>query len=503
MGFLEKRLDNIWELLWRPAVIAALSFIILLGFFLQSNGADPDLFARLAVGRLIELYNGVVVKDPFAFTPRLPVWIDHEWLAGHVFYQVLQLAGPLGLFIFKCVLVLMSLLWLARACSVQGGRSRVHPVAFLVISFSCMYLWSSTVRSQIFTYLFLPYSLFAFSVHEKEGRWAPLLLIVFLMPVWSNTHGGFVVGLGLFGLYVLSLFVQGNKGWKVAALIFLLALATTCITPYGAETYWRYILHAVTMKRGGIIEWNVLVPWSLSAVIPNLLVLLLVAGWFRLPHTAGPTGICLTLAAAIYGYRHLRLIGIFFMVALVYGTPLLLSLSEKFPVKYSGLLRRSTVIALPILLIIHGTVLYSSFDKKAVAVNSYPVAVTDWLWDNAAPGNILVDFNNGSFVLWRLHPRFLISIDGRYEEVYPPETVGLAAAAITPGSKNFARSLTKINPDYIILPSLDELYLRQYNSHGYCRMLSSNGFSLLARKGSCRRGVKTMPVASNVWEPRF
>ena len=56
----------------------ALFFLLL---FMQ-QGADPDLFARVAMGRLIHTSMSIPMQDPFAYTPVKDIWIDHEWLSG-------------------------------------------------------------------------------------------------------------------------------------------------------------------------------------------------------------------------------------------------------------------------------------------------------------------------------------------------------------------------------------------------------------------------------------
>ena len=111
----ERLADKLSEALYRPRWYAASAAIFLLWLLSSSIGADPDLFARVAAGRLFASTGSVPLHDPFAFTPKLPMWVDHEWLSGLVFYAVSRHGGDLGLFLFKIVFACLSLFVLFSA----------------------------------------------------------------------------------------------------------------------------------------------------------------------------------------------------------------------------------------------------------------------------------------------------------------------------------------------------------------------------------------------------
>ena len=70
---------------------------------------------------------------------------------------------------------------------------------------------------------------------------------------------------------------------------------------------------------------------------------------------------------------------------------------------------------------------------------------------------MLNSFNEGSYLLWKGYPDLLISIDGRYEEVYPEETFAKNAAIYSPNASNRAQLVSAWAPDYILAPN-DNLY---------------------------------------------
>ena len=54
----------------------------------------------------------------------------------------------------------------------------------------------------------------------------------------------------------------------------------------------------------------------------------------------------------------------------------------------------------------------------------YPAGAVRYLEENRFEGNLMVPFSVGAFVSWKLHPRVLISFDGRFEVAYPPSAAG-------------------------------------------------------------------------------
>jgi hypothetical protein len=60
-----------------------------LGLGLSAGNHGGQNASRLGIAALfVEKFGAVPLKDPFAFTPKLPAWIDHEWLSGVIYYQI-------------------------------------------------------------------------------------------------------------------------------------------------------------------------------------------------------------------------------------------------------------------------------------------------------------------------------------------------------------------------------------------------------------------------------
>jgi len=504
-----------------PAIFALLGTLLLALSLAETPNADPDLFARVAVGRLIVESGSVPIYDPFAFTPKLERWIDHEWLAGLFFYHLTQLGSDRALMFAALAFIFLTAWFLALAqVSWQGTKnhaSRLSPVWLLLALLDSRYLWSSIIRAQVFTYLFLALWLWIFARVLRGGsRWMLVLLPVTMVP-WANAHGGFVVGLGLLaavtGTFLVRAVLQGGVGHGVARstpwiVTLLLAFIATGINPYGLVNYWEYILHATSMERTSITEWAPLAVFSHKALVTNVFIILILIGIFKQRRSVDPISCVLLVLSAYQAYRHERLGAIFLFIAATFGVPIMASGCEALISKLGTLrvpIARAAAIAavgaIPILTIIIAIRLISPF---SLSYTGYPVRALEWLWKSCATANepkrLLVDFNNGSFALWRLYPKFLISIDGRYEEVYPDSTLALVTDALNLSSSTQSHSLLQVAPDTILHRADSEL--SPLANQGWIERYRDSQYVILAQSADCESNASNV-ITESIWHPRF
>ena len=106
----EKFADHIRGIVNSWAFTVIVLPVVLVWKLLINNPADPDIFARVAMGRLVLRDGAVPTIDPFAFTQKNPTWIDQEWLSGGTFYLATAVAGAFGLTLLKLVFAVGSTL---------------------------------------------------------------------------------------------------------------------------------------------------------------------------------------------------------------------------------------------------------------------------------------------------------------------------------------------------------------------------------------------------------
>jgi hypothetical protein len=159
-----------------------------------------------------------------------------------------------------------------------------------------------------------------------RGR-APFFLLLPLMALWANLHGGFVLGLALIGAIGLESLWCAAPARRLAlamrwAAFGLGALAASCCTPYGVDT----LLGAARILSLGksfsvIAEWR---PADFSSFSPfaGALLGLLGLGLMR-GLTLSPPRVLLILGATWMALAHVRSIETFgVLVPLVLAPPL-------------------------------------------------------------------------------------------------------------------------------------------------------------------------------------
>ncbi len=409
------------------SAIAAYAYFL----FAAWPAIDPDLFARLAVGRLVLQHGGVPLVDTFAWTETLPRWIDHEWLSGVLFFLLFGWGGERLLFLFKIAVAAGTALALRGCAVIQRANSGFCFVFLGLILFASSFLWFGTVRCQIFTYLLLAFYYYAIVRHRLDGSKSWLIIAAVAQPFWANLHGGFTLGLIALGIYACVRALQRCDRSLVPLACVAVAAAGTLINPYGVE-YWRFVFAALAKPRPAIAEWSAVPLLSVQAILPALCVIGVLGhalsddqrkrGVGRFFHES-----YLLLAFTAYcSFRHARLLPLVLFTTYAFFPVLIEDAGARVKkgLEYLMLDRICSVGSLFVLGISVVSLL------RFIAVPSlyrpdyspYPVTAIDWALKNLPPGRILNSFNEGSYILWSAHPHLRISIDGRYEETYPEQT---------------------------------------------------------------------------------
>ncbi len=472
--------------------------------------ADLDLFARVAVGRLIRLHGSVPLQDPFAYTPTKPTWYDHEWLSGLIFYAVSRLGGDLALFLFNIALAFSTMMVL-HAAQRPLVRERAHAAVWLALCvMPSTSAWLSMVRSQSFTLLSLALFLLAMIRYRIYGDTKVLAALPLVMVVWVNAHGGFVVGLGCLAVFAACVAVQKTRRVRPVLVCLLLCAAATLINPYG-PAFLRFVFEAVTKDRHTISEWRPLDLFSGEGFLLAIVLTILIIGVWKDRDAVPAEGKLLLLLSLPFGIKHQRLIVLFYLIASVFGLGAFSAFAhafrKMFPLRYLAW-RRAVAVAM-MAGVVAGAMgaagLLVQGRRFSLRYTNTPVAAMEWLRRHREGGKLLVHFNEGSYALWRGYPRFTVSVDGRYEEVYPDSTVEASMGAYRASDPRQRTFLQQVLPDYILVcsmsaPGLDE--------HAF-----GDGWSMIYRDRQCRilstspnsdGQIGTTPQhVSDVWEPVF
>lgn len=497
--------DRFVNLVSRPGIFALIVALLCGTMSMAFRVPDPDLFARVAVGNLVQAHGGIPYQDPFAFTPLKPRWFDHEWLSGVIFFHLVMWGGEWSLVLVKIAACALTAALTAGAGRLAAERAR-PPFGWWLCSFYLtVSVWLSTVRSHIFTYLFLALLILIFEGYRRRKCKAPLWLVPVIFAIWVNCHGGFVTGLGYLGVMTLGMWVSDRQRAPVPSIVLGLSVAACFVNPYGAS-YLIFVWEAVSMDRPYVTEWY---PPSITegAYYPFFLVLgLLCAAALRGYRMVPVGGLIMLALAAFFGLQHARLVPLFGLFALVYGWPMVEVLVARSSERVRDLGRASERLVASLLVIVGVPLTVLAVARPIERTTEffdyalYPRQALDWLWATGESGRLLIDFDRGSFAIWRLYPRFQISLDGRYEELYPNSTIELVVAALDPGHPDHAAAFQVVAPTEVLVDRGHRGYEEpQLFGAGWAVRYRDERFAIVSS-----RPLFASPVPSfAMWEPRY
>lgn len=198
---------------------------------------DADTLWQIKIGQWILEHRALPTTDIYSFTRAGEPWISSSWLSQVLFALVYEPSNWSG------VVILTSLaIGATAAIFVHLLEPYLEPArAFLLVTpLLFMSMGHFLARPHM---LALPVMV-AFVgglLAAADRRTAPSWLLLPLMALWANLHGGFVMGLALIGAIGLDALASADRKDRFAlaarwAVFGLAALAAACCTPYGWNT---------------------------------------------------------------------------------------------------------------------------------------------------------------------------------------------------------------------------------------------------------------------------
>ncbi len=261
----------------------------LLGFILAFKQiSDLDIWWHLSAGRWM-LENGEVVRqDPFSFTARGEPWTSITWGYEVLIYLLYQVGGPVAVTAGHAIAAAGAMIfswWTFLRLSPTRAQSEKVLGAAIFLAGIFLVEWRWNHRPEMFTHLFGAAMLFIF-LEERRAPTRLIWLIPVIQVLWVNTHGLFIFGPIVAGLFLgARLLEQPNRKEEHIRLLAVFALtAIACfLNPRGAHGaffplhlfkilnhvfYQRTIPEATNPLRDavwGFDTWG-FVLWTLSAL---------------------------------------------------------------------------------------------------------------------------------------------------------------------------------------------------------------------------------------------
>jgi hypothetical protein len=232
------------------AFVAVLFWLFFFGHGATALLGDGDTGWHIRTGEWVLEHGSFPRQDLFSFSMQGRQWFAWEWLSDVLFALVHNAWGLAGLVLLAGVVIAATAALLLRYMLWQGANLLVAIVAMLAVCSASMLHWLA--RPHMFTWGFLLLTVWLLEADRRQ-RGRRVWLLVPLVALWVNTHGGFMVLLITVGVYAAgsgaeqlwAAWDRRREGpWlrlppammRYAAL-FALCAAATLINPYGWELH--------------------------------------------------------------------------------------------------------------------------------------------------------------------------------------------------------------------------------------------------------------------------
>lgn len=392
---------------------------------IAKNTVDLDVFHQMALIRESIVLGHIPTVDLFAYTPTIPYSVHHEWGAGVIVYAIGSWFGGAGLLLLKYLLAAI-LAWLCIVIA-RSRNSDFLPVFAILAPVGILFVGHafSPVRAHLYTLIFVACLLY-FLERDRHGdrRWIAFWLL--LSVLWANLHAGFMVGVVMMGAHCFEQLLRRER-WLHLALIAAANLLLVAVNPYGTN-YYPYLWRGLAISRRAIAEWGPI--WQPFPSFESVVLLLSLSLIFYAARTIGlraMPGIAILCVTAAGGALHHRMIPFYAIAWTCYAPGYILA--TPFGVRLKALFDRPPLIHQAVWVLVSVFFLNVTITSRpwnlavpgdgAVDEVVYPTGAVEYLSNLRFKGNVMVPFEYGAYVSWKMYPSVLVSIDSRYEAAYP------------------------------------------------------------------------------------
>jgi hypothetical protein len=400
-------------------------------YFFSFITADPDLWGHIMFGKEILTSKAIPRFDMYSYTAFGAEWINHEWLSEVLMWQTFNLLGSPGLLVGKLIIGLITV----SAISIISYNRKTHFLIYGLVFVISVFIISPgfMTRPQLATFLFT--SLLFLVIHfYLEKRVNILWTLPFIMILWANSHGGFIIGAGILLIVValeyMSCFIKNRDSSHLRGLILwvLITEVSILINPYGFNLL-VFLYKTLTLSRS-ISEWEAISLFDVSYLRLKIFSICLILSFFinKNKNRYWEVGIIIiAMSFAFLHQRHTPILAIVaapFLAEKISGIVEALRINEKIVSVFPQVVLS---IAVSFIIGYQLSITINRYIKAEFNIfvdpNIYPVSAIKFLKVNSIKGNLLVPFEWGEYAIWKLYPDNKVSIDGRFDTIYPEEVI--------------------------------------------------------------------------------
>jgi hypothetical protein len=409
---------------------------------------DPDFWWHLATGKWIVEHGRLPDQDPFSFatlqkdpyTPinRVKLILTQYWLAQILLYKIYSLYGFAGVSVMRAMILTLTVAILFPLLRLY----RVSTTIILPLIIVSAYLLKPFAgeRPQLFSFLFAGIVIYLMEkmsrplMSDKDSRSSRLkiyhLLLLLCMPLWANLHGGFIYGIVVIAIYLvshwLSLFIRKRRLETVDIRPYVKFTTTTSLavllTLLNPNTYYSLINHFRYKPFIYLMYVQEFTPtfklFHTNKGYFAMLVLLTLLIFVELVRTRriNISHLLLFIFNAFISLLAVRFVPLFlvsgsFLIGVYLNKLIKLKIFEK----NKGLEAIATLLICMCIIgagFLTGRVSVDKLYLTGVEYTLYPYAAADFL-KTLPPRRIFNPYTWGGYLIWRLYPQYKVFIDGR------------------------------------------------------------------------------------------
>jgi hypothetical protein len=484
-------------------LVCFLGFVGLVGFLGKNALADADTLWHIKSGIAMLEKGAILTQDIFSHTAHGKDWIAHEWLA-EVIMAIFHRIGGLPLVVIFYFLLIAFTYWLLFKIANQytGEWSSFLSVLIAIVIASNHLL----ARPHIFTWFFGVITLYAL---QKGGR--RLFLLPPLIALWSNLHGGVVLGLLLQGIFIAGEILERRtlkellRNWKSAIyecklplLILLLSIFAVGINPFGYQLFAFQFQATSAVFITSIGEWkapNLQELWYFRFYLISIGMILLL----RKTRVTWTDRLLLLffINASLTHVRHVSLAGIFLTPFIASSLALYeprLKLFQRHvqgakDIPLSSISGPIATLSLFVALVVASISGLPAWDKISGTLFPLPEKFSSkavqYIKQSRPEGNMFNEYSLGGYLIYALDSPPPVFIDGR-ADMYG-EKIFTDYTRISRLNKDVDELLTEYRIDWVIYPTSRPLTRYLKTGGAWKEVYADDQATILVRKESNKK----------------
>jgi len=404
---------------------------------------DTDMWWHLRAGEETWNSQSVYLVDTLSYTRAGEPWINHSWLAQVIMIGLYKLGEYKALSLWVGVTAALSMFFLYLQ---MEGHALIKTFLVLFASFVSSVIWSP--RPQIFSFLLFAITGFIIFRFKTAGK-KQLYWLAPIFIVWSNLHGGYILGIILiFSVVLGEIFdqVMGEKSenslnWDEISLLSIWGIAGFVLAAVNPNGIKMWIIPFQTVGVDSL--QNLINEWAspdFHQPIQQLMLVLLFGTFAAVGLSKRRLSGSELLNVTIFGILALTARRNFAPFALV-ATPVLSKhltsllpewkshLTERFKfisnlTQYQNKSRQeiNKTIQLIVNTVVVFTLIFTAGYKwinvsnqefvEKTEQNIYPIDAVNWIKKEMPEGNLLNEYNWGGYLAWYLRD-YQLFVDGR------------------------------------------------------------------------------------------